>query len=211
MWGVDEAELDKLKLAATTAGVASPHKATSGKATTSRKSLVDEGEASPSRRDESLAQSASRRKPEVVLTKDAHKTKRKRPETDERLVLKIARTKSLPTVVAMGRLPSDPAGQVVARPPLHEGSPRDQRQVEELEAEVDDLRHQLREMHRKHGEELEQRVLAEQKVAMLQQQQSDLRDEVGRLRHALTVASEQGSRRELEARLVQLERRVERE
>jgi len=49
------------------------------------------------------------------------------------------------------------------------------------------------------------------RVDRLQVQAAEVHEEMAGLRHALSVANEQGSREELGLRIAQLERRVERE
>ncbi len=201
VWPVDDAELDRLELAATvlvTADSASPRKpAPSPEKTIKRPPLPSEREVGSSR----TAAATAREDP----------GKRKRVERDERLVVKIPRAARVSEVTASVPRSRDHENLVEALAASQEEASRLRRQLEAQEREKEECRERAREWEERARSLSERWDMAEQRVDRLQAQAAEVHEEMAGLRHALSVANEQGSREELELRIAQLERRVERE
>jgi len=195
---VDDAELDRLELAAMTLGSVSPHKPVlSPVKTIKRPPLVSDGEAGSSR--------------SVAVTTRDEPVKRKRAGGDERLIVKIPRAARVPEVTASGSLPRDHEGLVKALAASQEEASRLRQQLEAREREKEGYRERAREWEERAQALSERWEIADMRVDRLQVQAAEVHEEMAGLRHALSVANEQGSREELGLRIAQLERRVERE
>lgn len=199
LWEVDDAALDRLELAATTVGLASPRK------TPKASPRVAPAGAGTSQASNSLPTTTSATFSGASPSKGPGQVKRKRPVTSERVTLKIPKRTATASIIAV-----PPPEQGTIRAPDMEPV-RTRLRLEECERELGALRERAQMWEDRAQAAQESWRVAEGRGTRLQVQVDDLREEVSGLRRALAVANEQGSREGLESRVARLERRLERE